>query len=687
MGADDGRLTECSCSDICRHAACATAQLLTHWPWRVGYAVCACRVDTDLGTRSYVVRAARDLKKGTPVCLVGGQLTELWKAEPHVVSDCGYVMTPADLHDYFYYPRDQSALVLLTDRHYNISKFVRDPSHRTAGEGPNVTTDLILHKKAKLFVLLLFTTANIAEGEEIFAHRFLGDSRKHDHQNMVLAARVSHWHHRYAARLERAALEAQIKPSELEALHRAAMTQAARKHGRKLLTAAEQRMHMRGVDSKQKSVPEPPSISQEEMAAAKAQLQRDSEAADDPAEGEAASGRGKQTTQAYHYFLRTQSDRLMAEGVVFRDGTAKNKHISDLWRALSEEEKAAVRTEMIAAKGAATVDLEAMAAAAARARNAMADLMPHTGAGAAVSAAPRAPLANSSSAGADGAAAAADEGEEESKEERKECAAAPSSASAATAAAAASAASAAALAAVSSNLGGGTSATIERDLLQLVSVDEAMRLTGCTAIPKSTLGDSVTQSTRILMSRLAPHYPDAVVIDGQRHPFDSAKMEAWLSQKKGFDEEMLEVREIQSLTSPCRYFVPPWFQTYCVTSRVAIPRASLLCIYSGEMEQSVQHRCSSYVYSLPTAEGVSHFGKEYALMPDLIVDAANKGNIGRFFNDNSFRNGEYQCEQAVNVGVTWVYDLIPHLVFYATRDIAAGEELISTYGKQFWSPT
>jgi len=215
-------------------------------------------------------------------------------------------------------------------------------------------------------------------------------------------------------------------------------------------------------------------------------------------------------------------------------------------------------------------------------------------------------------------------------------------------------------------------------------MDDAMRLTGCVAIPKSTLGDSVTQSTRILMSRLSSHYPDAVVIDGQRHPFDRTKMEEWLAQKKGFDEAMLEVREIQSLTSPCRYFVPPWYKTYCVTSRMSIPRASLLCIYSGEMEQSVQHRCSSYVYSLPTSEGVSHFGKEYQGMPDLIVDAANKGNIGRFFNDNSFRNGEYQCEEAVNVGVTWVFDLIPHLVFYATRDIAPGEELISSYGKQFW---
>jgi len=49
-----------------------------------------------------------------------------------------------------------------------------------------------------------------------------------------------------------------------------------------------------------------------------------------------------------------------------------------------------------------------------------------------------------------------------------------------------------------------------------------------------------------------------------------------------------------------------------------------------------------------------------------------------------FRNNEYQSSSAVNVGVTWVYDTIPHLVFYCNRDTEKGEELISSYGSDYW---
>lgn len=41
-----------------------------------------------------------------------------------------------------------------------------------------------------------------------------------------------------------------------------------------------------------------------------------------------------------------------------------------------------------------------------------------------------------------------------------------------------------------------------------------------------------------------------------------------------------------------------------------------------------------------------------------------------------------------NVKVLWVYyDGSPHLIFYALRDIYAGEELIQSYGLDFWSVT
>jgi hypothetical protein len=292
--------------------------------------------------------------------------------------------------------------------------------------------------------------------------------------------------------------------------------------------------------------------------------------------------------------------------------------------------------------------------------------------------------------------AAKDDDNDEDMEERKEApAAAAASSAAATSAAASSrapsaasaeaASSNAALASVIADLGGELSDQIKTDLMKLVSVEEAMKLTGCTLIPRSVVGDSVKEETRLLMLKLPAHIPNTLSIDGEAVPFNRERLEYLLQSADGYDPNLLEVREIQSLTNPCRYFVPPWYRTFCVTAKADIKLGDLLCIYAGEMEEEVQHRCSSYVYELPSSLGVSHFdSKEYGEMPDLIVDAAKKGGIGRFMNDNTFRRGEYQSEAAVNVGVTWVYDLIPHLVFYAAKDVKQGEELVSSYGSEFW---
>lgn len=161
-----------------------------------------------------------------------------------------------------------------------------------------------------------------------------------------------------------------------------------------------------------------------------------------------------------------------------------------------------------------------------------------------------------------------------------------------------------------------------------------MKLTGCTHIPRATIGGSVTEDTRIRMLKLPPHMPTTLSIDGEAFPFDEARMEELLLSPDGYDDALLEVREILSISDPCRYFVPPWFRTFCVTAKSDIKKGSLLCIYAGEMEQVVQNRCSSYVYELPASEGMSHFdSKEYSAMPDLIIDGAKKGGIGRFVND------------------------------------------------------
>lgn len=158
----------------------------------------------------------------------------------------------------------------------------------------------------------------------------------------------------------------------------------------------------------------------------------------------------------------------------------------------------------------------------------------------------------------------------------------------------------------------------------------ALKLSGCIFRGLSVIGKSVSQPTRIHLMRIEPQYPTTLVIDGDKYPFDKEKMDRLIEEGIGHDETLIEVREIMSLVSPCRYFCPPWYRSFAVVSKVHIRKGELLCIYSGELEEKVQHRCSSYVYSMPAAEGVSHFDANYKGMPDLLVDASHAGNISRF---------------------------------------------------------
>ena len=617
------------------------------------------KCNSEEGTSEYLVRAVRDIKKGTPLCIVGGQLMERWKAEDHVIAEGGYVMSSELLSDYFYYPRSCSALVLLTNKHHNIAKFVRDPVHRmTDGRGgdatANVATDLILHKKARVYVMLLYALEDIPSGGELFVTKFLGNSHKADHQNMVLAARVSHWYHRWAASLEEAALKANLDHGALAVAHHQA-EKRGKKKSKLLLTAQEVRAHMRGVDSRQQSVPVPFIVSEEQHLQAKLRL------LDDAGDEFGQTRSDPQVSRVYHYFRRATAERLSADPTaVFADAKAKREKITEMWNLLSEEEKAVWKKKMTADKAAAADQPQFAAIAAA------AEAAAHV----------RAPVATTVSAAV---VPMQDECEEESKEER------PVASSSSSAAAAASALpSAPERTAERTDLGGQTSPQIVRDQMVLVSLESAMDLTGCQLIPQSVLGSSMTQETRLKLLKIAPRVPEFLSIDGQKYPFDAAKFQALLDHPHGYDPALLEVRELEGLASPCRYFVPPWYRTFGVVAKAPIKKGELLCLYAGEMEQEVQHRCSSYVYSLPTHVGISQFGSGYKEVPDLVVDAAAKGNIGRFFNDNTFRNGMYQDPSAINTQVTWVFNTIPHLIFFAAKDVAAGEELISSYGAGFW---
>jgi hypothetical protein len=91
-------------------------------------------------------------------------------------------------------------------------------------------------------------------------------------------------------------------------------------------------------------------------------------------------------------------------------------------------------------------------------------------------------------------------------------------------------------------------------------------------------------------------------------------------------------------------------------------------------------------YNLSHEDCQTAFGHTYKAA-DMVLDACKYGNIGKFINDNKYRGDGEDEAQLSNVKVLWVYDKLPHLLFYATEDIEAGEELIQDYGHEFWSIT
>jgi len=738
------------------------------------------RADPELGVVRYLVRAARDLPKATPLCFVGGQLMESWKCEEHLMASDGYAMTPHELHDYFDYPRATGPpLVLLTNLHHNITKYIRDPSYRSSGEGPNVGTDLILYKKGRIFLVIIYTLCDIAKDEEIYCHRFLGvDSRKGDHQNMVLAARVAHFYHRWSHRLEQMALANGL---QLEEPHMRAKEAAAKKQ-RKLLTQQEMRMHMRGVDPKQKSVPIPPPLTAEEETMmmmlnnfagnATEQLLWSNESkkkrktpllnADGEIDVNALRNdsrllaffrtfhpsKSNEETQVqfqslddasilvYHHRLaekeRKEEERGERAWARFKAFCAQAEEQQRAAASINKHAIMATVVDAVAISGDTIVDPAVMTnnakAEAVQEASHVAASVSSTADGVAPATITSPQLAaqskEHSGSQKDGAHAEDGDGDldmaaADAANDNDDATPSPSttdstsspsntaavvpisspspsatpspdppsisSAASSSSSSSSSSSAAAAAAAPSSTSSTSNESAIERDMMELIPLSETFRLTGCQQIAISVSGPSLSEETLQLMLKVPRTiYPSVIVIDGDKYPFDAVKMDRMLDEQLGYDADLLEVREIRSLRSPCRYFCPPWYRSFAVVSKQPIQRAELLCLYAGEMDEEVQHRCSAYVYNLPAGEGISQFANDYKGMPDLVVDAQVKGNISRFINDNMFRNGEYMDENAANIGVTWIFASKPHLVFYAKKPIGKGEELISSYGTEFW---
>ena len=133
----------------------------------------------------------------------------------------------------------------------------------------------------------------------------------------------------------------------------------------------------------------------------------------------------------------------------------------------------------------------------------------------------------------------------------------------------------------------------------------------------------------------------------------------------------------------------PWHPAFCVVARKLIKKGTFVFTYSGELEQEIRNRDSVYVYDVQADNMSGRTGRPARPdLPDMVIDAEKYGGVARFVNDSRYRmheglGGGRGGEPQLHVFV--FIDKCIHLCFYVTRDVKAREELVSTYGDEFWS--
>ena len=221
--------------------------------------------------------------------------------------------------------------------------------------------------------------------------------------------------------------------------------------------------------------------------------------------------------------------------------------------------------------------------------------------------------------------------------------------------------------------------------MEKVELWRVFALSQCAYIPKVFLGKSVSSHTRAALQQLPDFIPAHVAIGNYAVDVDPAAIRQLV--EKGHDETLCEVREVTSLISPVRYYSAPWHPAFCVVARKLIKKGSFVFTYSGELEQEIRNRDSVYVYDVQADNIRAHWPSCPADLPDMVIDAEKYGGVARFVNDSRYRLHEGLAEgEAENLNHTFVFvDKCIHLCFYVTRDVKAKEELVSTYGDEFWS--
>lgn len=107
----------------------------------------------------------------------------------------------------------------------------------------------------------------------------------------------------------------------------------------------------------------------------------------------------------------------------------------------------------------------------------------------------------------------------------------------------------------------------------------------------------------------------------------------------------------------------------------AVRRGTFVCEYAGEVigqEEARRRQLAQGPNDMNYIIAVREFaGRGNSVVMETFVDPATRGNVGRFIN--------HSCQPNLFMVPVRVHSLVPRLALFATRDIAADEELTFDY--------
>ena len=137
-----------------------------------------------------------------------------------------------------------------------------------------------------------------------------------------------------------------------------------------------------------------------------------------------------------------------------------------------------------------------------------------------------------------------------------------------------------------------------------------------------------------------------------------------------------------SKLSPVALFTPPSVTPYAAVAKAHIRKGWPIVQYAGRLvlENNVESD-NHYLYELSREEMASRGYKG----PPLLLDPEKRGGPARWINDDWTPRGLPKRQPNCYVELVFSAETqLPHLIWFAAKDIKKGQELIGSYGPRYW---